>query len=421
MRFEHPDLPGRGVRLAYCLNLHAADDLAGVLAGMRAVTVPLADRLAPERTADAPFGVGVWLPADVALALAAPAGATDLARYVDFFREHRLDPFTFNAFPYGGFHTKGLKERVFRPTWKAPERSAYTLGVARIAHALHGERPTSHVSISTHAGMFGEWVQGQDDLDACADAMLLVGLALAQLEDESGLRIVLSLEPEPRSSANDTGVLSGFHERLRARALHVLGRDFPGLRELSERVVQRHLGTCLDTCHAAVEFEEPATAFANATLAGTPLGKLQFSSALALARPGHDAPGRQALFALAEPTYLHQVTARAADQALLRVRDLPDAEARFQAADPAWQTAQELRCHFHVPVDLTNAAGLATTRAAADATLAEALANPARWGTTELHVEIETYTWDVLPDHLKTGDIVDYVCRELEWVRGQLQ
>ena len=35
-------------------------------------------------------------------------------------------------------------------------------------------------------------------------------------------------------------------------------------------------------------------------------------------------------------------------------------------------------------------------------------------------LEIETYTWDVLPDHLKTGDIVDYVCRELEWVRGEL-
>ena len=36
------------------------------------------------------------------------------------------------------------------------------------------------------------------------------------------------------------------------------------------------------------------------------------------------------------------------------------------------------------------------------------------------HLEIETYTWDVLPDHLKTGDIVEYVCRELEWVKSQL-
>jgi hypothetical protein len=36
------------------------------------------------------------------------------------------------------------------------------------------------------------------------------------------------------------------------------------------------------------------------------------------------------------------------------------------------------------------------------------------------HLEIETYTWDVLPDEFKTGDIVDHVSRELEWVRSQL-
>ena len=36
------------------------------------------------------------------------------------------------------------------------------------------------------------------------------------------------------------------------------------------------------------------------------------------------------------------------------------------------------------------------------------------------HLEIETYTWDVLPDHLKTGDIDEYVTREIEWVRDQL-
>ena len=27
---------------------------------------------------------------------------------------------------------------------------------------------------------------------------------------------------------------------------------------------------------------------------------------------------------------------------------------------------------------------------------------------------------DVLPDHLKTGDIVEYVTREIDWVKGQL-
>ena len=35
-------------------------------------------------------------------------------------------------------------------------------------------------------------------------------------------------------------------------------------------------------------------------------------------------------------------------------------------------------------------------------------------------VEIETYTWDVLPERFKSGDIVDYVVRELDYVRDGL-
>ena len=36
------------------------------------------------------------------------------------------------------------------------------------------------------------------------------------------------------------------------------------------------------------------------------------------------------------------------------------------------------------------------------------------------HLEVETYTWDMLPDSLKSSDIVDYIYRELDWVRSQL-
>jgi hypothetical protein len=34
-------------------------------------------------------------------------------------------------------------------------------------------------------------------------------------------------------------------------------------------------------------------------------------------------------------------------------------------------------------------------------------------------VQIETYAWDVLPEHLRTGNIVDYVVNALEWVKAQ--
>ena len=38
----------------------------------------------------------------------------------------------------------------------------------------------------------------------------------------------------------------------------------------------------------------------------------------------------------------------------------------------------------------------------------------------QLMVLLADGCWDVLPTHLKTGDIVDYVTRELQWVRDLL-
>ena len=77
---------------------------------------------------------------------------------------------------------------------------------------------------------------------------------------------------------------------------------------------------------------------------------------------------------------------------------------------------REWRTHFHVPVFLDDLGEFGTTRFAIEDALKFHKQKP-----LSRQLEIETYTWDVLPDHLKTGDIVDYVSREIEWVRGQLQ
>ena len=454
MRLVHPEHPGRGVRLGYCLNLHAARTLDDVLEGLQRIALPLAERLqdrAAARAAGEAFGVGVWLPGAVALAL--DEDPRELSRLTGFLATHGLDAFTCNAFPYGelrgaggDFHGAGLKERVFAPAWGEPERLAFTLAVARIAVAArralearwgsaasHGPHGRQHLSISTHAGGFGA-TSGPAERAAQAASLVACAAELARLERTSGLRVVLALEPEPRSSANDTRELQALHGRL--RGLEAEAAAAPGS-------VQRHLGTCLDACHAAVELEDPAEALARATDAGTPLGKLQFSSALALAEPARHPAARERFLALAEPIYLHQVTARPADPAdpaapLPRATDLPEAAAAWAEDRPGWRTAREWRCHFHVPVDLgdlgTLAAGgaspaprdpalaaLGTTRADADALLAAALAAPERWGTDELHVELETYTWDVLPPEARgPGDLLDGLEREVRHVLARL-
>lgn len=427
MLFEHPDQPGRGVRLAYCLNLHPADDFAGTLRGLEEVTLPLAERLGGASLRDG-FGVGMWLPGPVALELTADEGHPDLDRLVEFLAEHRLDAFTFNAFPYGEFHGMPVKERVFRPSWQSPERLAYTISVARIAEALRAARDTpvgerDHVSISTHTGMYGAWIGGDEDLDGCASTLAEMTLYLSQMESESGLRILLSLEPEPDSLVPDTRRFPGYMERIRTRALEVLGRGEESLRDVVEAIVRRHLGACLDACHAAVEFEEPEQAYANATAAGVALGKLQYSSALALPDPASNEAGRTRLLAMDEPTYLHQVVGRRAAE-LLHAPDLPAlGTALEEEPSGPWTEADEWRCHFHVPVDRAELGdGLRTTRPEAEALLARALADPERWGTHELHLEIETYTWDVLPETARgAGSLVDALEREYACVIAQLE
>ncbi|MAE28167.1 MAG: hypothetical protein CMJ87_04170 [Planctomycetes bacterium] len=396
------------MRLAYCMNLHAARDLSGLLGGMRAVTLPLRERLAWT----GPFGIGTYLPAELARDLVSGAGASDLACLRRFFVDEGLDPFTYNAFPAANFQSKGLKERVFEPTWDLPERLEYTLNVARIAAELARacgiSEEGAHLSISTHCGRFGPWPQDGDQRRLAGEALATCAQGLRSIA-AGGPRLLLALEPEPRSSAGDTTELAAFLGSLHG----------PGLADT--------LGTCLDTCHAAVEFEAGPAALAQATAYG-PLAKLQFSSALALSEPGARPEARRLLLNMAEERFLHQVTARARDGTLLRVNDLPDL-ARELASDekgggsPApWLDCAEWRCHFHVPVDLERVGELETTRRQADQLLATLLEDPDAWTTDELHLEIETYTWSVLEGAARgPGELVDGLEREYLHVMAGLR
>ena len=360
MLFAHPDHPGRHVRLGYCLNLHAAESLDELLESLRAVTLPLSDRFA----SSGPFGVGMYLPAKLARHLLTEEGGDDLLRLREFLSKEGLDPFTYNAFPYGDFQTDGLKERVYEPLWTSAARARYTLDVARLAQILSGEDESrSHISISTHGGRYGEWEDGER-----AQAVAQFSEVLRVLEASDGTPVALSIEAEPCSSSSDSFAAAAWVQEID-----------------SER-----LGVCLDCCHSAVEFEDVEAALAASLGAG--LGKVRFSSALRLESPAANPEGVAALLALDEARFLHQVIAAGAG---LRASDLPELASGLSAGD--WLGQEEWRCHFHVPVDLDQFSGLGTTAFHADKLVGGLLRAPQSWSWPELHLEIETYTWSVLP------------------------
>ena len=77
----------------------------------------------------------------------------------------------------------------------------------------------------------------------------------------------------------------------------------------------------------------------------------------------------------------------------------------------------EWRVHFHVPV---HADGPRTTQTELSATLAALVGGPAAVTT---HLEVETYTWTVLPEAQRPRDddgLVQGLARELAWTRDRL-
>jgi hypothetical protein len=118
---------------------------------------------------------------------------------------------------------------------------------------------------------------------------------------------------------------------------------------------------------------------------------------------------KAAFAAFNEPTYLHQVIAHRKDGSFLRYRDLPEA-----LADAENPSVKEWRAHFHVPVFEKDFGLLQSTRSDISAVLAGHKSNPF---TT--HLEVETYTWEVLSESLKIP-IDKSISRELRWVVEEL-
>jgi sugar phosphate isomerase/epimerase len=374
MRFRHRD--GTLVHVAYCTNVHPAEDLDGVIAQFTRYARPIRDRLGVRR-----LGVGLWLARTVADTLTTdPGELLRLRRAID---KAGLEVVTLNGFPYQGFQTETVKYDVYHPDWTQPERMRYTLDLARILTRLLPDDVTRG-SISTLPLAWREpWSRAQDSLARRRQDRL--NRELTALASATGRVIRVGFEPEPGCLVESTA----------QAAEHLLGGT-------------RFLGVCLDACHLAVAFEDPAAAVDRLTAADLPVIKLQASCALQADRPA-DPAQREALAAFVEPRFLHQT----------RERDVPPGTDDLDAAlDGGLPGDHEWRVHFHVPLNAEPSGPLRSTRPVLVDTL-QTLFGGDRALTD--HVEVETYTWDVLPGRALTKDsLIEGIAAELVWTRDQL-
>lgn len=392
--------------LTYCTNIHPGETWPEVRRNLERYVLKVKESVAPGR----PFGVGLRLSARAAAALAEPAELEALREFLD---RRGLYVFTLNGFPYGVFHGTRVKEEVYRPDWMDEARLAYTDRLAHVLAALLPAQPDLEGSVSTVPGAFKARVAGEAAAARMAELMIRHVATLAGIRERTGKTIALALEPEPCCHLETVAETIAFFERhlFGAAAVDRLAALSGRGRAAAEGLLRRHLGVCFDACHMAVEFEEPA-ALRALRAAGIRIGKIQISAGLRVPLGGADAGTLDALAPFAEGVYLHQVVERRGGR-LARFVDLPEALAAARAGGGG---PREWRIHFHVPLFRERLGRFRNTQAWLRELLALLARDPA-----SRHLEVETYTWDVLPAEHRREGIVAAVSRELQWVIDQLE
>jgi hypothetical protein len=270
--------------------------------------------------------------------------------------------------------------------------------------------PALEGSVSTVPGTFKPLAAAPGAVEEITRNLIRHAAHLVGIRERTGRTIALALEPEPCCFLETIDETVRFFEQHLFAAAAV--RQLVGLTGLApsdaEAALRRHLGVCYDVCHAAVEFEDPAGSLETLRAAGIEVPKLQLSAALRVAEVGPESADQLRPFD--EPVYLHQVVERRGDR-LTRHLDLPDA-----LATVAESAGAEWRVHFHVPIFLAELKDFSTTQAF----LREILALHRRRPISR-HLEVETYTWDVLPERYRQVDVASAIARELGWVTEQLE
>jgi hypothetical protein len=394
---------GNGLgHLTYSTLVHPADNWDQLWTSLTTYLPRVKARVSP----GAPFGVCIRLAAPTAELLA--ASGTDRAKLKRFLADNDMYVYTVNAFPYGAFKGTVVKEQVYEPDWRTEERTRYTINVADILADI--TREDISPSIQTAPLGFKPNVTGPDVVASYTEHVLRVAAHLVGLEARTGRTVTLAIEPEPHCFLETTDETVGYftgHLYTGAAAARLAKLAAIPISE-AHVALRRHIGIVFDIGHQAVGFEHIPTSLQKLVDASIPIFKLQEVAAMHIPAVTQDAV--DALAQYARTVYLTQ-TVEKKNGRITKFLNVEDAFAAWKT-DPG---PREWRIHFHVPVFLEDLGAFRTTRFALEEALKFHKATP-----LSRQLEIETYTWDVLPDHLKTGDIVDYVCREIEWVKGEL-
>ncbi len=387
--------------LTYCSNIHPGEKWEEHFETLQKNLPFIRQMMAP----DQPFALGLRLANDASMELSSP---DKLHEFQAWLKEHNLYVFTMNGFPYGGFHNTRVKDNVHTPDWTTTERTEYTKRLFSILAQLLPEGMDGGVSTSPLSYRF--WWESEEDLSQAMESathnIMEIADQLITIKRETGKLMHLDIEPEPDGVLeNSVEFVNWYRDHLLPTGVPYLQHKYSFSAQQAKEAILDHIRLCFDVCHVAVAFEEPSDVLDRLDTVGIKVGKIQISSAVKVDLRNEAAEKIEALGSFNEPVYLHQVVAKSPDGTFAKFPDLPEAL-------DAWQdgAAEEWRVHFHVPLFVDTYGKLDSTQEEIIKTLTIQKQAPFTH-----HLEVETYTWGVLPANMQKP-IGESIVRELQWV-----
>lgn len=391
--------------LTYCTNIHAGETWSDHFKTLQANFPLIKAQTAPNQ----PLGIGLRLSDRASRDLCQPQA---LEAFKDWLSSQHAYIFTMNGFPFGAFHDDVVKAHVHTPDWTTAARVAYTLRMFDLLADIVPEGLDGGISTSP-LGYRHEYIDTENNWRAmrrqATHHIIKVVEQLINIQCDRGVTLHLDIEPEP-DGVLETGTefIAWFENELVPEGVSILAKRFGFASSVAEQALKRHVRLCYDVCHFALGYEDHAAVIEALGRHAIQIGKFQISAAVGAELPADRAVRQrigEAFMAFDEPTYLHQVLAKYQHGAIRRFKDLPEAQAGLYD-----EQAIEWRAHFHVPVFFENLGLLKSTQA----DIIRVLALQQERQLTH-HLEVETYTWQVLPPHLQLP-VADSVSRELNWI-----
>ena len=378
-----------GIHLAYCTNIHRGRDWVETFNSLKENVLRVRDKVSQNK----PYAIGLRLGDLASRQLCQPDKLEDFKLWL---RANNCYVFTINGFPYGEFHGIRVKEDVYSPDWTTDERVEYT---KRLFLILSEIAPSdSGGSVSTVPCSYKEFITSNDQVIKMRENLWKVIDYINDLSERSGKDLHLGLEPEPLCYLETSDEMIKFYHEMRSH-------------RPDDTTLSRRLGVNYDTCHLAVEYEEAVEAIEALVSEGIRISKFHFSSAMKVS------PTPQVIQCLApysDDIYFHQVIARTINGGFRSYRDLSDAI--DQSNNGQVKDEAEWRIHYHLPLHCLPTELFDTTIDQLLKVIEYLGQKPAVCS----HIEIETYTWEVLPKNMRQRDVIDQIVDEYNWTLKKL-